>query len=950
MTFLLTDVEGSTALWEEAPAAMRLALARHDEVFEQHIGEHGGTHIRPRGEGDSRFAVFASAAEAVAAALAIQHAFAVEPWPTPRPIRVRIGVHTGEAELRDGDYYGSAVNRCARLRGIGHGGQVLLSAAVVAIVAGGLPTGASLTDLGEHRLKDLTQPERVAQVTLPTLPSQFPPLSSLGTRPHNLPVQPTALLGRDRAVADVLTLFDGGARLVTLTGPGGTGKTRLSVQVAAELLEQAADGVWLVELAPISDPVLVPSTIAQVLGVREFGGRPALDVVREHLRGKSLLLVLDNFEQILSAASVVSDMLAASAGLRVLVSSREPLRLRGEVEYAVPPLALPDPSQAVTPVRLADSAAVSLFVERASAVRTGFAVTDRNAPAIAEICRRLDGLPLAIELAAARVRLLSPEAMVTRLDRRLPLLTGGARDLPARQQTLRNAIAWSHDLLTDDERTLFCRLAVFVGGWSLESAEAVCQFDDGGLDVLSGLDSLVSKSLVKADDDLGSEPRFRMLETIREFGLEQLAASGEEATVRRRHLRWCTDFAVQNESRIYGPGMVARMEQLRLEHDNFRAALAWSLADSASASADAGLWLAGALGTFWFMRDHIVEGVGWIEQLLVANPLPDGEPTGDGGSEPLVPISMEPPLRPNVYARHPRCVSLIILGMFSSILGNTLRSISSREEALVCARHFGDGLGAAQALVDLGQIARSNGDHAHAIELGERAMSLARDIGDLHGIWRIYGNFGDILLWAGDAGRARTMYEEGLRVARMMNGPWQIAQSLRRLGAFFRQQGDVDRAAALFEEAVERFAAIEVRRGRHWALRDLGRIAFDRGDLERAGRWFAESLTLCYAIDDRRTSIDCLEGAAATLLARDGEPSEARAAARILGSARTLREQIGFPISPSEQVELDRTEIRARSSVGDESFDRAFTAGAALPLDEAIDLAVTALGQRDARR
>jgi class 3 adenylate cyclase len=330
VTFLLTDVEGSTALWEQAPGAMRSALARHDALFEQAVAEHRGAHIRPRGEGDSRFAAFASAADAVAAAIAVQRAFTADPWSTPRPIAVRIGIHTGEAELRDGDYYGSAVNRCARLRGIGHGGQILLSEATTNLVREALPAGTSLLDLGQHRLKDLTHPEQVFQIVAPDLASDFPALTSLDARPHNLPTHPTALLGRERELSDVRGLIENGARLVTLTGPGGTGKTRLSLQVAAELLDDFGHGVFLVELAPLSDPGLVPSTIAQAVGVQDLGGRPVLEAVKDFARGKTLLLVLDNFEQILAAASVVSELLAACPGLKTLVTSREPLRLRGE--------------------------------------------------------------------------------------------------------------------------------------------------------------------------------------------------------------------------------------------------------------------------------------------------------------------------------------------------------------------------------------------------------------------------------------------------------------------------------------------------------------------------------------------------------------------------------------------------------------------------------------------
>ena len=526
VTFLLTDVEGSTALWEQAPEPMRAALARHDALFEAAVAEHKGIHIRPRGEGDSRFAVFAGAADAVEAALAVQRAFLAETWPTPRPIRVRTGVHTGEAELRDGDYYGSAVNRCARIRAIGHGGQTLLSEATAALVRDSLPDQTGLVDLGEQRLKDLARPERVFQLTGPGTATEFPPLVSLDARPHNLPVQPTPLIGRQHEIEAVRALLARqDVRLVTLSGPGGTGKTRLSLQAAADSIDDFQDGAFFVELAPISDPALVVPAIAQVVGLQDVGGRTDLNALVDFLRDRRQLLLLDNFEQILAAAPIVADLLGAAPGLKVLVTSRAVLRLRGEHELPVPPLGLPEPEHRSLAQELASYPAIVLFSQRATAARPGFALTDENALAVTDICRRLDGLPLAIELAAARVKLLAPQAMLARLERRLPLLTGGARDLPERQRTLRDTIAWSYDLLDESERRLFRRLAVFVGGCTVEAAEAIGSVDgEPGADVFDGIASLVDKSLLRQHDGPDGEPRFTMLETIREFGLEQLAS------------------------------------------------------------------------------------------------------------------------------------------------------------------------------------------------------------------------------------------------------------------------------------------------------------------------------------------------------------------------------------------------------------------------------------------
>src|SRR5215212_6511650 len=552
VTFLLTDVEGSTALWEEAPEAMRAALARHDALFEEAVAEHGGVHIRPRGEGDSRFAAFASAPGAVAASITIQRAFADEPWLTPRPIRVRIGVHTGEAELRDGDYYGSAVNRCARLRGIGHGGQVLLSGTTTGLVRDSLPEDATLVDLGEHRLRDLRRTERVHQLLAAGLSTDFPPLVSLDARPNNLPIQPTQLVGRDWEVQAVrrLILRDD-VRLVTLTGPGGTGKTRLGLEVAANLLNHFPDGVFFADLAPISDPDFV------IWGL-----------VTSYLNARRLLLLLDNFEQILAAAPVVSMLLATCPSLTALVTSRATLHIRGEHEFTVPPLELPTPERQVRPDQLMAYPAIALFARRATDAQPAFALTTKNAATVVEICRRVDGLPLAIELAAARVKLLPPQALLERLGERLKLLTGGARDVPARQRTLRDAIAWSHDLLSPQEQTLFRRLAVFAGGCTLEAVEAVGNAD-GELDTLEGMASLIDESLLRQIDGPGDEPRFAMLETIREYGLERLEVSRESGTVQERHATYFASLAEALRPHLYGPDQVRIIGQLETEQDNF---------------------------------------------------------------------------------------------------------------------------------------------------------------------------------------------------------------------------------------------------------------------------------------------------------------------------------------------------------------------------------------------
>ena len=460
---------------------------------------------------------------AIAAVAAAQRALAAHVFPDNAVIRVRMGLHTGEASLGSeatgADYVGYDVHRAARIASAGHGGQVLLSEPVSLLVRDALPAGVTLRELGEHRFKDLGRPERVLQLVIDGLPADFPPIRSLNAVPNNLPMQVTSFVGREREIAEGVKLFQQ-ARVLTLTGPGGTGKTRLSLQIAAQVAHQFPGGVTFVALAPISDPELVAPAIVEAMHL-EAGSAPPRDRLLQHFRDRQALLVMDNFEQVLAAATLVADLIRACPGLKVIASSRGPLRISGEQEMPVPPLALPDPGAPAE--RVSQYEAVRLFIERAVAVKPGFAVTNENAPAVAEICARLDGLPLAIELAAARIKLLPPAAILTRLQSRLGLLQSSARDLPDRQKTLRGAIAWSHDLLDEPGRRLFARLAVFAGGGELDDVEAICGGDDLGIDVLDGLEALVDQSLVRQEEHDG-EARAIMLETIREFALEQLAA------------------------------------------------------------------------------------------------------------------------------------------------------------------------------------------------------------------------------------------------------------------------------------------------------------------------------------------------------------------------------------------------------------------------------------------
>jgi predicted ATPase/class 3 adenylate cyclase len=529
LVLVLTDVQGSTRLWQDEPVAMDAAMTRHHEIVHRAVQAHGGFRPVDQGEGDAVFAAFRSASEAVFAVVQVQRELAAEQWTTSVPLRVRIGVHVGEVTERGGNLYGDPVNRCARLRGLGAGGQSLLSAPVYELVRDRLPVGTAVTDLGEHRMKDLVRPEHVWQLDLDGLLREFPPLASLDRAMHNLPVQPSALIGRKTELAAVLAALES-HRLVTLTGFGGMGKTRLSLQAAAELADGDGDGVWFVDLAGATDPATVPGLIGKATGL---GGSDA-DSVITGMSGQRLLLVLDNLEQVLGCASFISDLLARVPGVKVLATSREPLRLRGEQELAIAPLALPPQDGPQDAATLSAYAAVELFVQRAVAVSATFAVTNDNAPAVAGICQRLDGHPLAIELAAARVRMMTPQALLPRLDQALSVLTGGGRDLPGRQQTLRATIAWSYDLLEAQERLLLDRVSVFAGPVGFELIEAVCGED---LDVFDALASLVDKSLVRRSVTEAGEDRYGTLVSIGAFAAEQLAASGQDMALRALHAR-----------------------------------------------------------------------------------------------------------------------------------------------------------------------------------------------------------------------------------------------------------------------------------------------------------------------------------------------------------------------------------------------------------------------------
>src|SRR5215210_1326398 len=592
---------------------MQVALTRHDKILKGAIEERGGYVFKT--VGDAFCCAFWTATDALDAALEVQRTLFDEKWQQTGPLMVRMALHTGAAEEREGDYFGPPVNRVARLLSAGHGGQVLLSLPTQELVRDQLPVGTSLMDLGERHLKDLFRPEKVFQLLATGLPSEFPPLRTLEAYRNNLPLQPTPLIGREKEVAEVCDLLRREeTRLLTLTGPGGIGKTRVALQAAADLLEDFPDGTFLAQLGTLTDVELLLPAVAETLGVRETGEQPLFESFKDYLSERRLLLVLDNFEQVLGAAPTVTELLAGAPGLKVLATSRTSLRLYGEHVFPVPPLTLPDLERPPPLERLTQYEAVGLFVERAQAVKPDFKVTNESAPAVAEICVRLDGLPLAIELAAARITMLPPKALLRRLSSRLKLLTGGARDLPERQRTLKATIEWSFALLDEGEQVLFGRLAVFSGGRTLEAIEAICDADgDLPMDAFEGVSSLLDKSLLRQEEGPGGEPRFVMLETVHEFAREKLGKSAEAEEIKRTHAQYFLTLAEEAPPELRGPNQLEWLERLEAEHDNMRAAISWALERK---EVEVALRLGGALSWFWSVRGYYSEGRRWLEAAL----------------------------------------------------------------------------------------------------------------------------------------------------------------------------------------------------------------------------------------------------------------------------------------------------------------------------------------------
>ena len=778
----------------------------------------------------------------------------------------------------------------------------------------------SLLERGEHRrphrytmqsLADalgLSQPDRIRFEMAARMPAVR--ADTRGTRSTDLPSQLTPFIGRERELEEARQrLLHPDVRLLTLTGPGGVGKTRLGLEVAGRVLDQFADGVCFVALTSVGDPALVLSTIAQALQVKQGAGQSVAEALEQYLRERQLLLVLDNFERLLEAGPPLVQLLAACLRLKVLVTSRVVLRLQGEHNYEVPPLRLPTAGDRLSPEQLGRYEGIRLFMQRAQAANSQFTITTDNAPAVIELCRRLDGLPLAIELAAARVSLLPPEAMLARLGNRLELLTSGARDLPHRQRTLRATLDWSYSLLSEAERPLCARLAVFVGGWTLEAAEAICDVGDEA-EVLQHMSALVDQSLVQQQANIQHEPRFTMLEMVREYALERVEESGELERLRRRHARYFLGLAEQAERASQGPLQRAWLDRLETEHDNLRAALAWSL--SPQGDTEMGLQLTGALSVFWYVREHHSESRMWLQRALEQ---------GSGHTA-------------------ARAKVLVGAGRLAWFQGELARANTLLKETLTLYRNLGDDAGAAFALLVLGRTAISQGDLRQGITLVEESLTLFRQQRNMWGIARALIVLGDGALFEGDVDRATAKFQKSLGIAQDLEDAEGIALSLLYLGRAAHMRRDYARSNTLLEESLVVFKDSGDSRGVAEALLELGRVAHAQGYDARALALCRESLALSRKLANKSLIAFCLTTMAGVIQA----VGDAVQAARLFGAAEMLLESLDAVLDPGGSLEYDSDLAAARTELGESAFEEARAEGQAMTFEQAVAYALSDSG------
>jgi predicted ATPase/class 3 adenylate cyclase len=903
VTFLFTDIEGSTKLWEKRPEAMKSVLAAHDEILKDAIETHCGHVIKTTGDGVH--AVFVTAIDAVKASIAAQKKF-LKPLGDIQ-IKVRMGMHTGEAELRDGDYYGGALNRAARIMGVAHGEQILLSAVTASLAREQLPGDTTLLDLGEHHLKNLTRTENIFQLNTPDLQQEFPALKSLTHATNNLPTQLTSFIGRKRELAEAKTKLEG-ARLLTLIGPGGTGKTRLSIQLGSQLLSTFKDGVWLVEFAPISDPSLVMQTIASTFDIREAPGVPLKVLVHDYLRDKHTLLILDNCEHLVEASAKVADeFLHTAPQLKIIASSREALAINGETVYWVPSLSLPGQAEATKDAALGCES-VQLFVERASAANPTFQLTDENASSVAQVCSRLDGIPLAIELAASRVAVFSPEQIAERLDDRFKLLTGGSRTALPRQQTLRALIDWSYDLLSEPERALLRRLSVFAGGWTFEAAETICN----NVDVFEHLPQLINKSLVTVKDE-GDEPRYHLLETIRQYARDKLLEAGEGEGTRDRHLAYFLELA-----ETASPELRTRANELQwlrlleTEYDNIRAAIEWGLSNDPFAA----MRMVHLLMFFMITKSHTGEGHRW-------------------GAEALKQIKDGKSLTTEQNKHKGRLLASMSILSFS--MGDNQTTRTEADEAITLLRSTDDTPNLAFTLGFRAAADFLTGNTDAAVKASEEAIRLAEELGDNHILGIVLSSASRVEAFAkGDFAKAYAVHERACDLLKEYGNRWAYAITLYGLANIAIALKEFETARKKFNLAMQIMQDLGAQRNINMIKSDLAHILRLEGNYPQAMSSYRETIKEWQRTGHRAAVAHQLESMAfiAKALEQTGKSIQ------LLGAAEVLRQKINIDMTPQERELYNKEVSDLKANMGEKKFTSLWTDGRSMTTDQAINLAL----------
>jgi predicted ATPase/class 3 adenylate cyclase len=911
VTFLFTDIEGSTQLWESHPEEMRSALAQHDSILRKAIESNHGHIIK--GTGDGIHAVFEKAIDAIQSALQAQHELELAfPHSAKVCLKSRMGIHTGEAEFRDADYYGQSLNRAARIMSVGSGRQILLSAITAELAREHLPEDVSFIDLGEHRLRDLIRPEHIYQLDASDLPQNFPALKSLNTLPNNLPLQLTSFIGRDRELGEAKKLL-ASTRLLTFIGPGGTGKTRLSLQVAAEHLSDFKDGVWLVELAPLADPASIPQSIGSVFNLHAQMAMPLQEIITDYLRAKELLLVLDNCEHLIEACAQIADQfLRSSPRLKIIASSREPLGIGGETVYRVPSLKVPNLS-AVTRESLEGCESVQLFVERARAANPKFELTDQNASSISQICFRLDGIPLALELAAARASIFSAEQIATRLDDRFKLLTGGSRTALPRQQTLRALIDWSYDMLSSDERALLRRLSVFAGGWTFEAAEAIC----GDLDVLDLLSQLVNKSLVTVDEGC-EETRYRLLETIRQYARDKLLEAGEAEPTRNLHLEYFVKFSEETAPYLDTNEVLNWIPKIDAEYDNLRTAFEWALDHDVEAC----LRMVGSLAYYWFRHGHGAEGIELSNAAFERAkrlPLPENE---EARRRQLT-----------IRAKALQGASFLAYSQ-----GDNINAYRAGNECVELARQLGDIRLLATALAFSGSARLFEGEFELALEQIEAAVALCRAAGERFGLGLALGMMSQAEMMINHNLKLAEEYEQqAMELTTEMAGTWTGLMLYFGTGRGAMYRGDYAIARERFTYCLPYFIEMRDQHRTNMVYSEFAHIDRYEGKLQQAHEAYRKTIVVWLKLGHRAAVAHQLECFAYLAKAQE-EPERALL---LFGAAEALREKINIHMQPHERQEYERNVAHLHTMLAESEFRKLWNRGRVMTMDEAIELAIS---------